>query len=236
MNAGGAPTLVLVHGFAGTSRSWDAVRDHLPVGLPVVAPDVRGRDLATCTRELLGAAGGRIVLAGYSMGGRLALHAALAAPERLAHLVLIATTAGIQDEVQRAARRAADEELAAWTEGATTEAFADRWMRVELFAGTPSAAAQRWRDDLLRQEPHDLAAALRGLGPGVLPPLWDRLPELDVPATVVVGERDARYRDLGARLTAALPRAQLHVVPGAGHGLPREAPRELARLLAAAAG
>ncbi len=62
-------------------------------------------------------------------------------------------------------------------------------------------------------------------------PLWDRLPALDVPVTVVAGERDQKFLALGERLAGTLPQAELVVVPDAGHGLPREAPARLALAL-----
>ncbi|HEX2104191.1 MAG TPA: alpha/beta fold hydrolase, partial [Solirubrobacteraceae bacterium] len=109
----------------------------------------------------------------------------------------------------------------------------ERWMRQPLFAGTPPAAAAHWRADLLRNDPAALAAALRGLGPGAMEPLWGRLGELDgVPATILAGERDARYAAIGRRLAAALSGGRLLVVPGAGHGLPREAPQAVAAAIA----
>lgn len=171
------------------------------------------------------------VLAGYSLGGRVALRLALAAPERVGRLVLVATSAGLADD-ERAARRVADEALATQAERLAPAAWADRWMATPLFAGTPPAAAAAWREELLRTPPVGAAAALRGLGAGTMPAVWDRLGELRMPCDVVVGARDARYRSLGERLAAALPDARLHVVPGAGHGLPREAPAALARLIA----
>jgi 2-succinyl-6-hydroxy-2,4-cyclohexadiene-1-carboxylate synthase len=166
------------------------------------------------------------------MGGRVAQHVALAAPERIERLVLVATTAGIDDDAERAARRADDERLAAFAEQATIDAFADRWAAQPLFAGTPPAAARIWREDLLRNDPRALAAVLRGLGTGAMAPLWDRLAELTMPTTVLAGADDPKFVALGARLAAMLPAAQLTVVPGAGHGLPREAPAAVAAALA----
>jgi 2-succinyl-6-hydroxy-2,4-cyclohexadiene-1-carboxylate synthase len=173
------------------------------------------------------------VLCGYSLGGRVALHVALAHPERVSRLVLVASTAGIEDPAMRAERRAADERLAADAERGTIEDFADRWSRQPLFAGTPPAAAAHWRADILRNDPRALAAVLRGIGAGVMEPLWDRLAELDgMPVTIIAGERDGRYAAIGRRLAAALPGARLLLVPGAGHGLPREAPQAVAAAIA----
>jgi 2-succinyl-6-hydroxy-2,4-cyclohexadiene-1-carboxylate synthase len=238
-----AETVVLLHGFAGTRRAWDQVADRLhPERYRPLALDLRGhgdaRDERPVTFDAIAAdvakaAPERFVLCGYSLGGRVALHVALAYPERVSRLVLVASTAGIDDPALRAERRAADERLAADTERGTIEEFAERWSREPLFAGTPPAAAAFWRADLLRNDPEALAAVLRGIGAGVMDPLWDRLGELgDMPVTIIAGERDGRYAAIGRRLATALPDARLLIVPGAGHGLPREAPQAVAAAIA----
>jgi 2-succinyl-6-hydroxy-2,4-cyclohexadiene-1-carboxylate synthase len=238
-----AETVVLLHGFAGTRHAWDLVADRLdPERYRPLALDLRGhgdaRDerpitFADCAADVAQAAPERFVLCGYSLGGRIALHVALAHPERVSRLVLVASTAGIDDPALRAERRAADEKLAADTEQAPIEDFADRWSRQPLFAGTPPATAAFWRADLLRNDPAALAAVLRGIGAGVMEPLWDRLSELDgTPVTIIAGERDGRYAAIGRRMAAALADARLLVVPGAGHGLPREAPQAVAAAIA----
>jgi 2-succinyl-6-hydroxy-2,4-cyclohexadiene-1-carboxylate synthase len=237
-----AETVVLLHGFAGTRHGWDLVADRLdreryrPLALDLRGHgDARARrpvTFAGCAADVLAAAPERFVLCGYSLGGRIALHVALAQPERVERLVLVASTAGIEDPALRAERRAADDELAAEVEQGTPEAFAERWMRQPLFAGTPSQAARRWRDDLLRNDPVSLADVLRGVGAGAMEPLWDRLRELRMPVTIIAGERDGRYAAIGRRLAATLPDARLLVVPGAGHGLPREAPQAVAAAIA----
>jgi 2-succinyl-6-hydroxy-2,4-cyclohexadiene-1-carboxylate synthase len=237
-------TVVLLHGFAGTRRAWDPVVERLdPERYTALAPDLRGHGGARDARpigfdavvdDVLAAGPARFALCGYSMGGRIALHVALAAPERVERLILVATTAGIEDEAERAARREADERLASFAESATIEQFADRWAGQPLFADTPPEAARIWREDLVRNDPRALAAALRGLGAGTMAPVWDRLPELTTPATVLAGQRDARYVAIAERLVERLPDAELVVVPGAGHGLPREAPEAIAAAIACA--
>ena len=227
--------VVALHGFAGTGRAWDAV------GGDLIAPDLPGHgsasavrpvDFATCVEHVLADAPERFALMGYSMGGRIALHVALAAPERVERLILVATTAGIEDPQERAVRRQADEALAGEVERGTIEDFVERWSATPLFADDPPEAVQRWRADMLRNEPTGLAASLRGVGTGAMEPLWDRLGELAMPAVVLAGGRDAKFRGLGERLVDALPAAEpLVVVAGAGHGLPREAPEAVRAVL-----
>jgi len=225
--------IVLLHGFSGTRRTWDRVVALLEPERYSHTLDLRGHGAAREQRpigfaevveDVLAAAPERFVLCGYSMGGRIALHVALAAPERVTRLVLIGATAGIEDEAERAARRVSDEALAARLERGTIEEFAATWRDQPLFAGDPAWVAEEARGDQRRNDPAALAAVLRGLGTGVMEPLWDRLGELTMPVTLVAGERDAKYRDLAERLRAGLPNARVAVVPGAGHAVHLEAP------------
>ena len=222
--------LVLLHGFGGTHRAWDQVLEHLPPERyrPVARPDLPGHGGVPAGAEVSLGVDEPAVLCGYSMGGRLALEIALDRPGAVTRLILVSATAGIEGDAARAERRAADEQLARDLEHMPAEAFADRWQAQPIFDGTPADAARVWRQDLLRSDPPQLAAALRRFGQGVLPARWHQLSGLSIPVTVVVGERDGRYRLIADRLCAALPDATLHVIPGAGHGLPREAPAALA--------
>ena len=235
-------TVVLLHGFAGTGRLWDPVVARLDgERYRPLAPDLRGHGTAAtrrpvsfegCVEDVLGLVAHPFTLVGYSMGGRIALLAALAAPERIERLVLVATTAGIDDPHERERRRAGDEALADQIEHATIDDFIVRWTAQPLFADTPPEAAARWRADMLENHPAALAAALRGIGTGAMQPLWDRLPELQMPATVLAGERDAKFRALGRRLAGGLPNGELVIVAAAGHGIPREDPAAVAAAIA----
>ncbi len=224
---------VLLHGFTQTARSWDRVRRCLPMRAEVFAPDLRGHGAASAARpvgfaevvaDTAAQAPPRFTLCGYSMGGRIALQTALAHPGRVTRLVLVSTTAGIEDPEERQARRAADERLADQLEREGLEAFAERWGAQPLFAGQPADVAAEAHADRLRNDAAGLAAALRGLGTGAMAPLWDRLPELPMPATVLAGERDAKFLAIARRLAATLGHADVAAVPGAGHALHLEAP------------
>jgi 2-succinyl-6-hydroxy-2,4-cyclohexadiene-1-carboxylate synthase len=235
-------TLVLLHGFTQTGRSWQPVLAALGDGTyRAVTPDIRGHGAAGKHRpigfdevvaDVLAAAGdGPFTLVGYSQGGRVALHVALAAPDRIRRLVLVSATAGIDDEDERAARRASDEVLATRMEGQGIEVAARAWAAQALFGGQTPEVSELAHEDRLRNDPANLAAALRGIGTGQMQPLWSRLGELTMPAAVLVGERDLKFVGLGRRLADALPDASFTVVPRAGHALPLEAPEAVAAVL-----
>ena len=238
-----AADLVLLHGFTHTGASWARTAAALPERYRPVAPDLRGHGSAGAVRpvslaavlgDLAALPAERFMLAGYSMGGRIALHAALAMPERVGRLVLIGASPGLAAAGERAARAAADEQLASELEASTIEAFARRWAQTPVLAGLPDEVAAEVHADRLRSEPAGLAAALRGLGTGTLPSLWERLGELAMPVTLVVGERDAKFRAIASEMAARLPDAPVVVVPGAGHAVHLEAPEAVAAVIAGA--
>ena len=235
------PAIVLLHGFTHTGASWDPVVAALGERYLALAPDLRGHGAAAharpigfaeCVADVARAAPApRFTLGGYSLGARLALQVALAHPQRIQRLVLVSGTAGIADPVEREARRREDDELAARIEAEPIEAFAQRWGRNPLFKGQSREVAAAAHADRLRNRPAGLAAALRGIGAGTMEPLWARLGELRMPVALVVGERDGRYRKLAERMAAALPAAELVVVPAVGHAVHLEAPRIVAATL-----
>ncbi len=234
-------TLVLLHGFGGTRHMWDRVaaelrpERYLPLALDLPGHGDRADEDAeitfdSCVQSVLVRSPDRFTLCGYSLGGRVALHVALAAPERVERLVLVASSAGIKEDAERAQRRAADSELADELERIPFEEFIERWRTQPLFAEDPPGVGALAREDQRRNRPGALAEVLRGLGTGEMEPLWGRLGELEMPVTVVVGERDAKFRALGERMVDRMPRAELVVIPG-GHRLPLESPAELTRVL-----
>ncbi len=222
--------LVLIHGFTQTARSWGPFGRRLGYAHNVVALDAPGHgrssevsaDLWTGA-QLIGATGGRAIYLGYSMGGRFALHLALARPDLVTALILISASAGIDDGAERAARCRDDDALAERIERDGVEAFVRWWLGRPMWSTLPAGAASV--SERLTNTAAGLAASLRLAGAGhAEPPLWSRLGELTMPVLVVAGELDGAYAQRAARLGAAIPGATVAVVPGAGHACHLERP------------
>ncbi len=240
----GRPVLMLLHGFTQDRRAWNGVRDGLRRIGPTVALDLIGHgaspkpdDLApyrvqACLEQLEGVLEAlrlpRAWWLGYSMGARMALQMAVHKPERVAGLVLASATAGFPEVALRAERIRADEVLAERIGGWGMEAFVDFWLELPLFAGLqrlPRPQRQALRRQRLENSPVGLANALRGMGSGAMPPVWERLQDVQVPALVLAGELDEKFAALAKSLVAGLPEGNLAIVPDAGHSLILEAPQ-----------
>ena len=235
-NGGGVadvPVVVLLHGFTNSGASWQPVIARLGERYRAIAPDIRGHASASAARpvtlaavlaDLAALTPGAFTLAGYSQGGRVALHAALAMPERVTRLVLLSASPGIAGGRERSARRLADERLAERIGRLTIDQLAREWARTPVLADAPAGVAAAAYTDRLRSTPSGLAAALRGLGTGALPPLWDRLQELRMPVALLAGERDAKFTAVAHQMAARIPQATVTIVPGAGHAVHLERP------------
>jgi 2-succinyl-6-hydroxy-2,4-cyclohexadiene-1-carboxylate synthase len=237
--------VVLLHGFGGTHRAWDGVTALLDgerynahaLDLPGHGARAGERPVTFegCVRTVLAAAPERFILCGYSLGGRIAQHVALAAPDRVRALLLVSTSAGIEDPQERLARRAADEALARELEEGRFEEFIDRWRAQPLFAAEPATARRLAIADQRRNDPHALAAVLRGIGAAEMEPLWESLGTLAMPATALAGERDERFVGYARRMAGLMRDCRVAIVPG-GHGLALENPAAVAREITALAG
>ncbi|HYH58082.1 MAG TPA: alpha/beta fold hydrolase [Thermoleophilaceae bacterium] len=162
---------------------------------------------------------------GYSMGGRIVLHAALANPGRWPALVLVGVSAGIDDPV---ARRKDDDELAGWIQRKPIADIVAMWETQAAFATQSPELVAAQREGRLSFEPPELAYLLRAFGQGVMPPIWDRLSALDVPVLLLTGALDEKYLAAGRRMASLLPRGTLETIPDAGHAPQLEAPEAVA--------
>ena len=232
---------VLLHGFTGSSSAWDSQlvdglcsAGHAPVlvDLPGHGRNAGRTDAASFTLEAtlasivaVGAWPADVI--GYSLGGRIALHFAATFPGRIRRLVLESASPGLDDDAEREARSLGDESLADSLVEGGIEMFVDRWESLPLFETQKRLDPElrhRQRERRLGNDAASLAAALRGLGAGTLPHLWDRLPEVRARTLLLAGESDVKFVDLARRMADRMPEACVVVVPDSGHAVHLERP------------
>ncbi len=249
---GDGPPLLLLHGFTGSVRTWDAhvlkVHALAPAkggwgGHSIVVVDLLGHgqtDAPTDSERyrmerasddicaILDTLGhSRAAVLGYSMGGRLALHMADKCPERVAALVLESASPGIADPMERHKRAAHDADLAMFIEREGVPAFVRRWEANPIFETQrllPEQARSALQAQRLQNSSVGLANSLRGMGVGAQEPCWDRLDAVTAPTLLLAGEHDPRYRALLEGMWDRLPRVGAAVIAEAGHAVHLEQP------------
>ncbi len=226
-----APAVVFVPGFMQRGEAWRPVAERLGERYRSVCLDPRGSTFEARLEEILTGTPRGAALVGYSLGARLALHAALHEPDRLAALVLVGGNAGIEDDAARGARRSFDEALAAWMEGRPIDEIVSRWEWSPIFASQSRKLRGAQRAARLSHDPGELASLLRTAGQGVVPPVWHRMGEIACPALAVAGELDRKYADAAARMAKLMPAARVRLIPGTGHAPQLEAPERFATAL-----
>jgi 2-succinyl-6-hydroxy-2,4-cyclohexadiene-1-carboxylate synthase len=230
------PRLVFIHGFTQTRESWRPIATRFADSHEVVLVDApyhgESQDVDVAfesASNLISTVIDGGICIGYSMGGRLALLAALNQPAMVKALVLVSATPGIADPNERQTRREADDMLASEIERNGTNAFLKKWLAQPMFEHLqPTEADLQSRRD---NSPHSLARSLRTCGTGNQESLWNRLAELTIPILIICGEDDRKFTEIAIRMNAALPQAQLEVIEGAGHSPHLEQPESfIARL------
>jgi 2-succinyl-6-hydroxy-2,4-cyclohexadiene-1-carboxylate synthase len=168
---------------------------------------------------------GRALL-GYSMGGRLALHALLEKHPPWQAAIIVSAHPGLEAEAEREARRMAD---AAWANQALTnnwQEFLAAWDAQPILNISAPRDPQNPARNVARRR--EIARSFIDWSLGTQQPLWDRLPEITLPVLWVVGANDAKFLALAERAVARMARATLAVAPDAGHRVPWDAPEWLA--------
>jgi 2-succinyl-6-hydroxy-2,4-cyclohexadiene-1-carboxylate synthase len=225
------PSVTFVPGFMQRGEAWQPAASRLAERYRSACLDFTTWTFEERIAEILNATSPGGALVGYSMGGRLALHAALEEPARLGALVLVGVSAGIEDPGEREERRREDESLAEWMERRAIEEVVARWEAHPQLRTQSPEVREKQRPGRLSHEPRLLAQLLRSAGQGTLAPVWERLGELRCPVLLTAGEHDRRYSAAARRMAEAIPDARIALVRDAGHAPQLEAPDEFAALL-----
>jgi len=222
--------VLFIPGFMQRGDAWRPVAELLPERYPSRMLDHGEHTLGGRLAEIAQAGAGG-VLVGYSLGGRLALRAAVGSPESFTAVVLVGSTAGIEEAPLRAARAEADERLASWIEAASMEDVVSVWERQPLFADQSDALVEAQRPGRLSQDQRSLALLLRTAGQGVLEPVWHELSQLSLPVLAIAGVRDDGYTRAAKRIASTAPHGRAAIIEEAGHAAHLQRPEEVAGVL-----
>lgn len=228
--------VAFIHGFTQTSRSWLPILTHLHTPVAAQLIDAPGHGETIDGRRNLEQIGHDIVetmntgiLVGYSMGARMALHAALTHSDKIESLCLISGTAGIENDEERQMRKNNDDALADRIENVGTEAFLTEWLSQDIFSTLSEQEAQR--DDRLRNTARGLAESLRNAGTGTQESLWEQLASINIPILLIAGEKDTKFVGIARRMSATMTDAELRIMKNVGHTAHLEDPNQFGTIL-----
>lgn len=247
-NIGAAKKVVWLHGFTGSSSTWEEVISFLPSSVELLTVDLIGHGLTdkpndpTCylVEEQIEDLHALIqqlewnhfTIIGYSMGGRLAL--AYAAKYPVEALVIESSSPGLAGEEERQKRKLSDDLLAERIRKEGVISFVDFWEGIPLFQTQKSLPLEKQvmiRNERLAQSAVGLSNSLRGFSTGVQPSYWNVLSEMSIPVLLVVGELDLKFCAIAKRMKNELPNAKLVAVKDAGHAIHVEKPKIFATII-----
>ncbi|NTU44842.1 MAG: 2-succinyl-6-hydroxy-2,4-cyclohexadiene-1-carboxylate synthase [Chlorobiaceae bacterium] len=233
------PRIVFLHGFLGSGSDWLAVARELEREYCSVLVDLPGHGetpipkvpkegnpelffmetVDALAAELRRSAAAPCFLVGYSMGGRVALALMMRHPDLFTKAVIVSASPGLRTEEEQAARRKSDEGIARKIEK-NFEGFIQAWYEQPLFATLKNHPLfHEIERERKTNNPGNLASALRLLGTGVQPSLWDALAQNRVPTQFFAGEKDLKFVEIGRQMVNLCPDSTLEIFSGCGHTL-----------------
>ncbi|NTW99277.1 MAG: 2-succinyl-6-hydroxy-2,4-cyclohexadiene-1-carboxylate synthase [Geobacteraceae bacterium] len=231
------PRILFLHGFLGSGSDWVPIARQLEKEYCCILVDLPGHgesdieangnpDLFfTETVDALAmelsrsAAPEPCFLVGYSMGGRIALSLLLRHPELFEKAIIVSASPGLRTEGERLSRRESDEGIARKIER-NFEGFIKAWYEQPLFATLKNHPIfKEVESERIINNPGNLASALRLLGTGRQPSVWDELQKNRVPIQFFVGEKDLKFVEINRQMVNLCPESSLEIFKECGHTL-----------------
>ena len=238
------PLVILLHGFTGSCEEFielitpfEKDFNFALIDLPGHGKSLNLEDYtpAFVFKQLEIISNGRKIccLAGYSMGGRVALHYALKHPGLVDKLVLESSSAGIDDEAERAARRKSDQHWIDYLNSHSIEEFLQAWYEQAIFSDLKknTQSLEMLIGQKKNNAPVELAKALQHMGQSVMPGLWQELHHLTSKTWLLCGALDEKYLAIHEKMLNRVPHARRIVFNHAKHNIHFAQPVEFASRL-----
>jgi 2-succinyl-6-hydroxy-2,4-cyclohexadiene-1-carboxylate synthase len=224
-------TIIFMHGFTGSSHDFLTLPDAIISNYRCLIPDLPGHgqtqvledatvfqtdgQVALLEQWLCSLGQSKFHLFGYSMGGRLALQFAVKNYHQLHSLIVVSTTAGINEEAIRKERAKADFQLAQKILSSEPVDFLTAWLSQSIFQGIAERGQDFIAQEVVRRlpiQPSGLACSLKYFSTGVMPSVWHRLTDIKTPTMAIAGSRDQKYLALASELVTLMPNATLRII------------------------
>lgn len=242
--------LLFLHGFTGSSFEWKVFfnridKKFLPFSIDLIghgdSDSPQNADLYTAASisnhisEILSYLQlDKIILCGYSMGGRAALSFCSNYPGMAEGLILESATPGIIEQKLREERIAGDELLARKIESEGVEKFGNYWLNLPIFESLKTLPQEEYAK-IMRSRIHNnsdgLINSLKGFGTGVMPPLWDFLRHINFPVLLITGEYDSKFTAINGEMKERILKSEHHIIKECGHNTHLEKPEVFINLV-----
>ena len=243
-SAGKIP-IVFLHGFTGSSKDWEFILNQLPKKFFPAAIDLIGHGKTASpenvkyysTKRIVSQINtiinklnfDKIILAGYSMGGRAALSYANSYPRKIQGLILESSSPGIQNDDKRNERIKNDLKLAEIVKNYGVAEFINHWTELPLFQTLKAISKNQYEGIIEGKKKNNvwgLSNSLKGFSTGRMPDYWSRLKEFDFKTLLITGELDRKFTQINSRMNKLIPHCSHKVVKRCGHNVHLEKPEE----------
>ena len=230
--------LTFIHGFMGHPSDWDQVCGALENCETNAIEIGVAKDWHSSLEQIAASIPDHSIVVGYSMGARLALGLAIEMREKCDGLVFISGNPGLESDAMREQRWIADQLVADRLKREPFDGFLRQWYQQDVFRTVPESIRRVEIERKQKRSPELWASILRVNSVAKQPNYWPQLKQLSIPALVVAGELDIKYREIANRIDDETgPNVSKLVMPGSGHMVHLEQPdlfvREMYRFVCA---
>jgi 2-succinyl-6-hydroxy-2,4-cyclohexadiene-1-carboxylate synthase len=228
-----------IHGNFQTAKVWHPLEERMKArfsDLEMITEDLCAKQFQSfddwtedfCGRVEAQANGEKSFLLGYSLGGRLALHACLSRPDLWDAAIVVGADPGLGSEEEKKLQLHRDRNWAERLKREPLEKLVDEWDAQSVFCGFENQAPR----NLSEMDPDRLCQQFEVFSKGNQQNLVPKLAELKRPPVLFVsGEKDKKYQVIGERLAKSSSVINVQVIVDAGHRVPWENPESFVQVL-----
>ncbi len=240
--------IIFLHGFTGSATDWQFIfksipDNFIPIGLDIIGHGKTSKPNSkkhySCN-AIIGQLDSiisklnstKIILCGYSMGGRIALSYVLKYPKNIVGLILESSTAGIESKKEKNKRIILDQLVADKLKKERMKSFIEFWYNQPIFRSLKKIKGfNKIKTKRLKNNSIGLSNILTEFSAGTMPNYWGKLNRINCPTLLIAGNKDKKYVEINSKMKKMIKISTLKVVKNAGHNVHLEKPHLFANFV-----